>query len=117
MIKDRYDISVLGFHICQNHRRDLNSVIHANLPSFNGSTYNLIEEWRKNFRANGFASIKNTGRDDLFLIPQASTRIQEGELDVKADANAKSIARNFGKYLNTKKTSRVLLNNFIGYVA
>jgi hypothetical protein len=117
MIKDRYDISVLGFHICQNHRRDLNSVIHANLPSFNGSTYNLIEEWRKNFRANGFASIKNTGRDDLFLIPQASTKIQEGELDVKADANAKSIARNFGKYLNTKKTSRVLLNNFIGYVA
>ena len=117
MIKDRYDISVLGFHICQNHRRDLNSVIHANLPSFNGSTYNLIEEWRKNFRANGFASIKNTGRDDLFLIPQASTKIQEGALDVKADANAKSIAKNFGKYLNTKKTSRVLLNNFIGYVA
>lgn len=117
MIKDRYNISVLGFHICNNHKRDLNCAIGANIPGFRGDTYSLIESWRKDFRSQGFASIKNTGRDDLFLIPQASTKIQEGELDVNPDANAKSIAKNFGKYLNTKKTSRVLLNNFIGYVA
>jgi hypothetical protein len=36
---------------------------------------------------------------------------------VKADANAKAIARNFGKYLNVKKTSRVLLNRFVGLIA
>jgi len=117
MMKDRYNISVLGFHICQNHRRDLRGAMQANLPEYRGSDAMLIEEWRKDFRVKGFASIKNTGRDDLFLIPQSSTRIQEGELDVKADANAKAIARNFGKFLNVKKTSRVLLNNFIGYVA
>jgi hypothetical protein len=117
MMKDRYNIAVLGFHICQNHRRDLRGAMQANLPDFRGNDYFLIEEWRKDFRANGFASIKNTGRDDLFLIPQSSTKIKEGELDVNPDANAKSIAKNFGKYLNTKKTSRVLLNNFIGYVA
>ncbi len=117
MMKDRYDISVLGFHICQNHRRDLRCAISANLPEFRGSDYDLIEEWRKDFRIKGFASIKNTGRDDLFLIPQSSTKIQEGELDVNPEANAKNIAKTFGKYLNTKKTSRVLLNNFIGYVA
>lgn len=117
MMKDRYNIAVLGFHICQNNRRDLRCAIGANLPEFRGSEYFLIDEWRKDFRSKGFASIKNTGRDDLFLIPQSSTKIQEGELDVNPDANAKSIAKNFGKYLNTKKTSRVLLNNFIGYVA
>jgi hypothetical protein len=77
----------------------------------------LIETWKKDFRQNGFASVKNTGRDELFLIPQASTKIQEGEMDVKADANAKAIARNFGKFLNVKKTSRVLLNRFVGLVA
>jgi hypothetical protein len=117
MIKDRYNLALLGFHICNNHRRDLNSAIGANIPGFRGDTYSLIESWRKDFRSQGFASIKNTGRDDLFLIPQSSTKIVEGELDVNPEANAKNIAKTFGKYLNTKKTSRVLLNNFIGYVA
>jgi hypothetical protein len=117
MIKDRYNVALIGFHICQNRGRDLRGVLHCNLPNYKGDAYSLIESWKKDFRHNGFASIKNTGRDELFLIPQASTKIQEGEMDVKADANAKVIARNFGKYLNVKKTSRVLLNRFVGLVA
>jgi hypothetical protein len=117
MIKDRYNISMVGFHICQNRGRDLRSVAHSNLPDYNGDIYALIETWKKEFRTNGFASVKNTGRDELFLIPQSSTKIQEGEMDVKADANAKAIAKNFGKFLNVKKTSRVLLNRFVGLVA
>ena len=117
MIKDRHNITVVGFYICRNARRDLHQALNANLPSFGGDTYSQIESWRKDFRNQGFASIKNTGRDDLFLIPQSSTKIVEGEMDVKADANAKVIAKNFGKFLNIKKTSRVLLNRFVGYVA
>lgn len=117
MIKDRHDIMIVGFYICRNARRDLHSALNANLPSYNGDVYSQIESWRKDFRNQGFASIKNTGRDDLFLIPQTSTKIVEGDLDVKADANAKVIARDFGKFLNVKKTSRVLLNRFVGYVA
>jgi hypothetical protein len=77
----------------------------------------MIDSWRKDFRDNGFTSVKGTGRDDLFLIPQTSTKIVEGELDVKADAKAASIAKNFSKFLNVKQTSRVLLNRFVGYVA
>ena len=117
MIKDRHDIMVVGFYICRNARRDLHSALHSNLPEFNGDVYSQIESWRKDFRQQGFASIKNTGRDDLFLIPQTATKIVESDLDVKADANAKVIAKEFGKFLNVKKTSRVLLNRFVGYVA
>ena len=117
MIKDRYNISSVGFHICQNRGRDLRCVANSNLPDFNGDIYALIETWKKEFRAQGFASVKNTGRDELFLIPQSSTKIQEGEMDVSVNANAKAIARNFGKFLNVKKTSRVLLNRFVGLVA
>ena len=117
MIKDRYNVSTVGFYICRNHRRDLHSVIHANIPDYNGSVETLIDDWRKAFKQDNFASIKNTGRDELFLIPQSSTKIEEGELDVKADAKAASIARNFSKYLNVKKTSRVLLNRFVDLVA
>jgi hypothetical protein len=117
MIKDRHNISVVGFHICENRRGNLNSVLNCNLPRFRGDSYSVIEAWRKEFKQNGFASLKNTGRDDLFLIPQESTKIQEGELEVSAEANSRAIARNFGKYLNVKKTSRVLLNRFIALVA
>jgi hypothetical protein len=117
MMKDRYNVAMIGFHICQNRGRDLRSVAHSNLPDYNGDIYSLIETWKKDFRTQGFASVKNTGRDELFLIPQSSTKIQEGELDVKTNANAKAIARNFGKFLNVKKTSRVLLNRFVGLVA
>jgi hypothetical protein len=117
MIKDRYNVALVGFHICQNRGRDLRYVLHSNLPNYQGDQNSLIESWKKDFRNVGFVSIKNTGRDELFLIPQSSTKIQEGEMDVKADANAKAIARNFGKYLNVKKTSRVLLNRFVGLIA
>ena len=117
MIKDRYNVAMVGFHIFQNRGRDLRGVAQSNLPDYRGDMYALVEIWKKEFRANGFASVKNTGRDELFLIPQSSTKIQEGEMDVKADANAKAIAKNFGKFLNVKKTSRVLLNRFVGLVA
>jgi hypothetical protein len=117
MIKDRHNVMTVGFYICRNHRRDLHSVIRANIPNYNGSQDLLIDSWRKSFRQDAFASVKNTGRDELFLIPQSSTKIEEGELDVKADAKATAIAKNFGKYLNTKKTSRILLNRFVALVA
>ena len=58
-----------------------------------------------------------TGRDDLFIVPMSSTKIQEGELKVDGDMKAAALARNFTKFLNVKKTSRVLLNAFVGYVA
>jgi hypothetical protein len=117
MIKDRHDISVVGFFICRNSRGDLMSAIRANIPKFNGDADSQVDIWRKDFKAQGFTSIKNTGRDDLFLIPQESTRIDEGSLTVTSQENAKAIASRFSKFLNTKKTSRVLLNRFIGYVA
>lgn len=117
MIKDRYNVSLVGFYICVNRRSLLSSALHANLPDFNGDTSLVIDAWRKDFKLQGFASLKNTGRDDLFIIPQSSTKIEDGELEVKNDAHASSIAKNFGKYLNVKKTSRVLLNRFVALVA
>ena len=117
MIKDRYNVSLVGFYICDNRRGSLSSALHANLPDFNGDTSLVIDAWRKDFKLQGFASLKNTGRDDLFIIPQSSTKIEDGELEVKNDASASSIAKNFGKYLNVKKTSRVLLNRFVALVA
>lgn len=117
MIKDRHNINIVGFHICRNAKRDLYQFVDSNISGYAGDKGMMIENWRKAFRQDGFASIKNTGRDDLFLLPQSSTRIDDGELEISSTENAKTIARNFGKYLNVKKTSRVLLNRFIAIVA
>lgn len=117
MIKDRYNVNSVGFFICPNTRRYLGQALRANLPGFNGSEYNQIEIWRKEFRDNGFASVKNTGRDDLFIIPQNKLVVEDGALAVDEKQTAKQIAKQFTKHLNGKKTSRVLLNQFIGYVA
>lgn len=117
MIKDRYNISVIGFYVCNNSKRDLSSAIRSNIPNYNGDAYALIENMRKQFRDHDFASIKNSGRDELFIIPKSSTKIVEGELEISSDSNARTIAKNFSKYLNVKKTSRVLLNRFVDYVA
>ena len=117
MIKDRYQIKIVGFYICRNSRRDLFSALRDNVSGFTGDTYTTVDEWRKEFRDKGFASVAGTGRDDLFIIPLSSTKIQEGELNVDSEMKSATLARNFSKFLNIKKTSRVLLNTFVGYVA
>jgi len=117
MIKDRYQVNTVGFYIVPNTRRYLSSAVRSNLPLFTGSDYAMIEEWRKEFRANGFASVKNAGRDDLFIIPQNRMTIADEELEIAQKQTAKQIAKTFTKHMTGKKTSRVLLNQFIGIVA
>lgn len=117
MIKDRTNVTTVGFYICRNTRRELFSAIHNNLPGFTGSSDQMIDSMRRSFRDNGFASIKNTGRDDLFIVPQNRLVVEEGELVVDEKQNARQIARMFTKQMSGKKTSRVLLNTFISYIA
>jgi len=117
MIKSRYDINVVGFYICRNQRSELTSAVNSNLPGFTGNTYAMVDIMRRDFREQGFSSIKNTGRDELFIVPQNKLIVEEGELVVDEKQNARQIAKNFGKMLSGRKTSRVLLNQFIGYIA
>jgi hypothetical protein len=117
MIKDRLNVTTVGFYICRNARSHLVQAINNNLPGFSGSTDQLIDSMRRAFKDNGFASIKNSGRDDLFIVPQNRLIVEDGEMVVEEQQNARQIARMFSKQMSGKKTSRVLLNQFIGYVA
>lgn len=116
MMKDRFDVKTVGFYICRNARRELSCAIENNLAGVKSSDQ-MIESIRREFRESGFASIKNTGRDDLFIVPQNRLSVDEGELVVDEKQNARQIARMFTKQMSGRKTSRVLLNQFIGYIA
>jgi hypothetical protein len=117
MIKDRYNVRIIGFYICANRRRTLENALRDNLNGYKGNSLSAIDEMRKSFRDEGFYSLKGTGRDDLFIVPADKTVIDEGELEVSSDMSSRKLATNLGKFLNTKKTSRVLLSRFINYVA
>lgn len=115
IIKERYDTTVLGFFVTKTRRNDLEGVYHFHFGKY--ATHDQIEQMRNSFREHGFFSLKGTGRDDLFVIPDTRTKIIDEELDVNSEASAAQIARKFGKTFTTKKTSRVLLDKFISYVA
>ena len=117
MIKDRYNVRTIGFYVCSNRRSTLACAVKDNVYDYKGSVDSVIDEMRKAFRQDGFYSLRGTGRDDLFIVPADKTKIDEGELAISSDMSSRKLASTLGKYLNTKKTSRVLLSRFIGYVA
>ena len=118
IIKDRYPIRTVGFHVCANSRRDITSFIRHNIAGMDkGNDYYLMEQLRKDIRQHDYAIVENTGRDEMYLLPATKQKIQEGELEVKADMNSKAIAKQFSKYLGVKKSSRVVLSRFVGVVA
>ena len=115
MLKDRNDITVLGFYICENRRRVLDDAYRDHFGK--RATEHQIEVMRKHFRQDGFYSMMGTGRDDLFVIPDTSTKIVDSELEVDDNMSASQIARKFSKNMGNKKHSRILLDKFISYVA
>jgi hypothetical protein len=118
IIKDRYNIKTVGFHVVSNSRRDIGCFIRDNLPKENTtSEYWMTEQIRKDIRQNDYCIIQNTGRDEMYLLPASKQKIVEGELEIDSKANAKSIAKQFSKYLGVKKSSRVVLSRFVSLVA
>lgn len=117
MIKDRYNVNSVGFYICSSSRRDLYWAVRSNSRVDDTQLYSTIEKVKRGFRAEGFASLIGSGRDELFLIPKNKMKMVEDKLQADGGMTTRKLASQFGKYLNQKKTSRVLLNRFIGWVA
>lgn len=121
IIKDRYNVKTVGFHVASTDRRSIESFVAHNITDSAGKNtsdmFYLVEQLRKDMRQHSYAMVHNTGRDELYLLPAFKQKIEEGDLKIDSAANAKSIAKEFGKFLGVKKTSRVVLNRFIGVVA
>lgn len=118
MIQDRYDASVVGYHVVGRGRRELMYTVGRY-----GVARNSIEEQdmaikiRKGFNEDMFYPVSLEGHDELFLLPN-SMKVDDTELEEDmSKLTSNQIARKFGKYLGAKKTSRVLLNRFVAAVA
>lgn len=123
IIRDRYNCSVIGFHVLRNSKRILQEFCHHNLgdasstPGSYSARHMLIDAMRVELRREGFYSVTGTGHDELFLVATNKLEINDSELDVKENMSSRVIAKQFEKYMNVKKTSRILLNRFVGLVA
>jgi hypothetical protein len=119
ILKHRYNISTIGFHVIRNSRRDMETFVRYNIPTcVNGmEQFNLVQDFKKQFREKDFALVFGTGRDELYLLPATKLVTDEGELKVDTKMNSKQIAKQFTKFLDVKKTSRLLLSRFVSLIA
>ena len=117
LLKDKYSITTLGFYVTKMSYRYLGAAIYAH-HGRGTPTALKIEEMKQALRRDGFTTLDNSGRDELFIISDASTKIKaEEELNISNKESASRIARMLSKKLSNKKASRILLNSFIGYIA
>jgi hypothetical protein len=118
MIKDRYNVTNIGFYIAgKASYREIQGAIWSNGAYTKGNP-NQVEETKSNIRKNGFASFTTKGRDNLFIVPAKSIKIEEVEYEVNATSqSAASIANKFGKALEANQTNKLLLNQFIKQIA
>ena len=52
-------------------------------------SYKVIDKMRKGFREEGFYSLMNAGRDEMFIIPTNKMKIEDNELTASGDMTAR----------------------------
>lgn len=113
MMRDRFAAKTIGFYVTPNRKRSIESAIRDNA----GNSINDIVTIRSNIRNEGVALMSVLGRDEFFLMQSSSASIEENDIEVTSSMSAAAAAREMTKYLSKQKTSRVLLNRFVGLVA
>lgn len=119
MIKARYNCNIIGFYLLERAtQRAINGAINIHYDdSTHKNTGGMVEDIKSQFAKNGFASLNNTAKTAMYVIPSTSLKIKEAELTIKENPSIRSISASFNKYMNTNKLSRVLLNNIVNYIA
>lgn len=123
LLKEETNATVLGFYVGRPSWRNLGSFIDANMIISGNHMERrqilnvMTENLKKEIRDNKYAAIKDTGRDMLFYVPMASTKIVNEELVVDGTKSSRALAGILSRHINKQKTSRVLLSHFIDYIA
>lgn len=112
MIKQRYKCAVLGFFVTSPSTVHVSNAVRAHWTT--GGSAHLVDSLLSSMRSKGYASLPDTGRDELFIVPPMST--QSEDLEIAAEQSAKTVAVQFGKYMSARKSNRVLLSKFIDCV-
>jgi hypothetical protein len=113
MIRDRYDVTSIGFHIAPNKRREIFYTI-RNMKSF--CSEEEIQRVIVELNSKGFYSFAIRGRDKFFLIRESAHNNDVGIKDINSDTSASSIAKKLSKAFGDRKKSNVVLDRFMDYI-
>lgn len=114
IIKDRYNVSNIGFNLVANRRHSLYRLAHYVLDS-DIDLYKM----QLDLRANRFVEVSNGAYNHYYVIDIKGLRV-ENNIDlsgVNSDMSAARASRVFAKAIGSNKTSRVVLNQFVSEVA
>lgn len=118
VIKDRYNAKTIGFYVGRNSRRDLAWFVRNNVQCSSATEEtNIVGIIQTALRKQEFAYLTNCGRDEMYLLPLTSLVMKESDLNVGGNMTSREIAKAFNKFLDVKKTNRVLLNRFVAQIA
>jgi len=121
IIKDRYNTNNIGFYVMSSSIRAANVFIRNNMSSIctdGNSTYAMMDNITSSLRKQKYCILNNvSGRDEYYLL-NSKAKIEDSNLDsVNTSMSSSQMSKVLGKVFNTRKTSRVVLNKFIGMVA
>jgi len=112
LMKRRTNCHVVGFFILNG--RQYTSVISEFYGRISSHEYNDL---KTEFRNKKYAVVTSSGYDEYYLLKSESLDMDEdAEFEVKDNATTRGFVSAFTKFNNNKKTSRVVLNRFIGMI-
>ena len=121
IIKDRYNVNNIGFYVMPATTRQANAFIRNNMSNTLADTnnvYSMMETITSSLRKQKYCILNNiAGRDEYYLL-SSKAKIEDSNLnDVNTAMSSSQMSKALGKVFNTRKTSRIVLNKFVGMVA
>ena len=120
LLKDRYSLRTTGFYVTGTNARMIERFLKYNCDESmsNSARYQQSIEIQAKLKSEKAAVLKNVpARDEMYIIATTNKIVDEDLDSVKSDMSASQISKQLTKMFTSRKTSRVVLNSFIGVVA
>ena len=122
LIRDRYDARAVGFYVTGNNLRNYERFIRHNIDEKISPSRRdvMATEMQHKVRRDKAVVLKNVpGYDEYYIMNSEQKIVYDDDMleGVKQDMSASQISKALGNMFTARKTSRVVLNSFIGVVA
>ena len=116
LLKARTNCNIVGFYVLTS-REFGQQATQLGLFKPGLEDISVLEKMKVSFRNNKYQVITSAGYDEYYLLRAESLDTEEdAEFEVRKDATTRGFVTAFSKFSNNRKTSRVVLNRFIGMI-
>lgn len=122
LIKDRYDMSTIGFFISSDRIMTASDYSylqrrHSLSNYYTSKKFKPLSEVNDLINKNGFFPLENTAMSEFFVIPSKSLSNKSTSLDVNFSMSQEEISDAYVGQMSSKIKSKILLNRFVELIA